>query len=262
MRLLSSKRSSGCENIGKLTFGKSATRSTGAVNANPLDGLRPNPFTRVFKSVARNGLVDTVKVIVSTVLDVHFDLCYGTDTLRRVNLNTLNFESEHKIDATWYQPTQAKPLRDILRKLDLPKDGVFVDLGSGKGRVLLIAAQFRFKKVVGVEFSPELCEIACENVNVFTQRTHITAQIDVVESDVAIYPIEPDHKVFFLNNPFQEQVMNRVLANLRSSVTQFPRKIWLIYHNPRLCEVVANSELFCACQEFKTSGGTFRAYNS
>jgi SAM-dependent methyltransferase len=125
-------------------------------------------------------------------------------------------------------------LRDILRQLDLPKDGVFVDLGSGKGRVLLIAAQFRFRNVVGVEFSQELCEIARDNVKVFTQRTHITARIDVVESDVATYSIKPDHKVFFMNNPFEEVVMKRVLANLLSSVTQFPRKIWLIYHNPRL----------------------------
>lgn len=233
------------------------------VSVNPLDavGLK-NPFTWAFKSVARNGLVHTIKAIVSTVLDVHFDLCYGTETLRRVELNTLNLESEHKRDATWYQPTQAKPLRDILRKLDLPKDGVFVDLGSGKGRVLLIAAQFRFRNVVGVEFSPELCEIARDNVKVFTQRTDITARIDVVESDVATYSIKPDHKVFFMNNPFEEVVMNRVLANLRSSVTQFPRKIWLIYHNPRLNGVVANSELFCTCQEFKTSAGKFRVYNS
>jgi SAM-dependent methyltransferase len=232
------------------------------VSFNPLDAVGPNPIIRALKSVAKNGLVHTITAIAGTVVDIHFDLCYGTDTLRRVELNTLNFESEHKKDATWYQPTQAKPLRDILRKLNLPKEGVFVDLGSGKGRVLLIAAQFRFKKVVGVEFSPELCEIASHNVRVFTQRTHITVRIDIVESDVANYPIEPDHLVFFMNNPFQEGVMNRVLANLRTSVTEFPRKIWLIYHNPRLSEVVANSDLFCACQEFKTSGGNFRAYNS
>jgi hypothetical protein len=52
--------------------------------------------------------------------------------------------------------------------------------------------------------------------------------------------------------------MNEVLANLRISVTQFPRKIWLIYHKPSLCEVVTNCELFRACQEFKTSGGKFQ----
>jgi SAM-dependent methyltransferase len=233
-----------------------------AFSVNPLDALSTNPLRAAVKCVAREGLFYTIKAIVSAVLDVHFDLRYGTETLRRVELNTLNFESEHKRDATWYQPTQAGPLRDILRMLNLQKDDVFVDLGSGKGRVLLIAAQSRFKKVVGVEFSRELCEVACDNVKVFAQRTHIAARIDVVECDVATYPIEPNHKVFFMNNPFQEVVMNRVLANLRSSVAQFPRKIFLIYHNPSLCEVVADSELFCAWQEFKTSGGKFMVYNN
>jgi len=249
-------------NRGKLTFGRSAAPPMRAFSVNPLDALSANPLCAALKCVAREGLFHTIKVIASTLLDVHFDLRYGTDTLRRVELDTLDFESEHKLDATWYQPTQARPLRHILRKLDLPKDGAFVDFGSGKGRVLLIAAQFRFEKVVGVEFSRELCEVACDNVKVFAERTHITARIDVVESDAATYPIEEDHKVFFMNNPFDEVIMNDVLANLRISVTQFPRKIWLIYHNPIFCGAVANSELFCAWQEFKTSGGKFRVYNS
>ena len=75
-----------CENIGKLTFGRSAARRMWKVSFNPLDAVGPNPFTRVLKSVAENGLVHTIIAIAGTVVDVHFDLCYGTDTLRRVEL--------------------------------------------------------------------------------------------------------------------------------------------------------------------------------
>jgi predicted RNA methylase len=232
------------------------------VSVNPLHALSADPLNAVLKCIATEGLVHTVKAIFSTVLDVHFDLRYGTDTLRRVELETLSFESEHRMQATLYQPTQAGPLRAILRKLDLPKDVVFVDLGSGKGRVLLIAAQYGFKKVVGVEFSRELCEIASNNVNVFTEKTHITSQIEVIESDVAIYPIQADHQIFFMYNPFAKVVMKRLLANLRRSVGQFPRKIWVIYHNPKYSEVIAGSELFNACREFKTGGGKFLMCNS
>lgn len=232
------------------------------VSVNPLAAIGRNPFTWAVKSVARNGLVHTVKAVASTIGDVGFDLRYGTDTLRRVDMDTLNVESEHKVHATWYQATQAGPLRQILRTLKLPTDGVFIDLGSGKGRVLLIAAQFGFKKIVGVEFARELCEIARENVVVFTQKTNITARIDIVESDVADYPIAADHNVFFMNNPFDEVVMNRLLENLRRSVAKSPRKIWFIYHNPDHEDVIGRSGLFCACQEFKTGGGRFRVYTS
>jgi SAM-dependent methyltransferase len=231
-------------------------------SVNPLDALSANPLTAALKCVAREGLFRAIKVVVSTAVDTSFDLRYGTDTLRRVEMNALNFESQHKEHATFYQATQAGPLRKIIRKLDLPKDGVFVDLGSGKGRVLLIAAQCGFEKIVGVEFSAELCDIARENVKVFRRKTHVTSRIDVVESDVANYPIERDQRVFFMYNPFDELVMNRLLANLRGSVRQFPRKIWLIYNTPKYGEVIGNSGLFRACQELEISGSLLSVYNT
>lgn len=244
------------------TAPRGTVRRTRTVSINPLAALGQNPFSSAFKCLARHGLVHTARAVVSTIVDVGFDLRYGTDTLRRVDMDALNVESEHKAHATFYQAAPAGPLRQILRKLKLPKDGVFVDLGSGKGRVLLIAAQFGFKKVVGVEFSRELCTIARDNVTVFTQRTNITARIDVVESDVANYPIATDHNVFFVNNPFDEVVMKRLLENLRRSVTQFPRKIWFIYLNPIHGDVIGRSGLFCACREFKTGGGRFWVYKA
>jgi cyclopropane fatty-acyl-phospholipid synthase-like methyltransferase len=148
-------------------------------------------------------------------------------------------------------------LRTLLRKLDLPKDGVFIDLGSGKGRVLLIAAQYGFQRIIGVEFSPELCEIARENVNVFLGRTQITAQTEVIESDVATFPIDCDYNVFFMYNPFERVVLARFLSNLHSSLLQSPRKIWLIYHNPVDDEIIDGSKLFSASEEFKFSGAPF-----
>jgi cyclopropane fatty-acyl-phospholipid synthase-like methyltransferase len=103
-----------------------------------------------------------LKAISRVALDIAFDLRYGTDTIRCTEMNTLAFQSENKKLATLYQASEPQPLRSIMRKLDLPKDSSFVDLGSGKGRVLLIAAQFGFQRVIGVEFSRELCEIARE----------------------------------------------------------------------------------------------------
>jgi tRNA1(Val) A37 N6-methylase TrmN6 len=127
---------------------------------------------------------------------------------------------------------------------------------------LLIAAQFGFKKIVGVEFSGELCKIARDNVIVFTRKTNITAQIDVIESDAADFPIAADYDIFFMNNPFDGVVMNRLLENLRHSMAQSPRTIWFIYHNPDHGDIIGRSGLFRACQEFQTSGGRFRVYNS
>jgi SAM-dependent methyltransferase len=210
--------------------------------------LSTKPLAWVFESVKRRGPVLTFKVVLSVVIDMGFDLRYGTDTMRWVEVKTLDFESE--------------PLRMLMRKLDLPKDGVFVDLGSGKGRVLLVAAQCGFEKIVGVEFSRKLCEIARENVKTFARKTRITARIDIVEADVASYCIESEHNVFFMFNPFDKVVTDQLLANLHASVTQFPRKIWLIYNTPIHDEAVSKAELFRACQEFEITGTEFKVYNN
>ena len=224
--------------------------------------LTAGSLTWAFNSVKRRGLVRTIKVALSVIIDLAFDLRYRTDTMRWVEMNTLAFESKHKGNAVRYTATKSRPLQRLISKLNLPKDGVFVDLGAGKGRVLLLAAQFGFEKVVGVEFSRELCVIARENVRTFAKKKQITARIDVVESDVASFCIQPEHNIFFMYNPFDNVVMVRLLANIGTSLTQFPRKIYLIYNTPIHDESVSKSGLFSACQEFEFGGTEFRVYNN
>jgi SAM-dependent methyltransferase len=218
---------------------------------------RQNPLTWVFDSMKNRGLRETFGSVVRVVVDVGFDMRYGTDTVRWVEINALGFESEHKKDGFTYIPSPVNPLRTLLRKLGLPKDGVFIDLGSGKGRVLLIAAQNGFQRIIGVEFSPELCEIARENVKVFLRKTQINAQLEVIETDAATFPIDGKYNVFFMYYPFGKVVLARFLANLRSSLVRFPRKIWLIYNNPVDDEVIGGFKLFSASQEFRFSGAPF-----
>ncbi len=67
--------------------------------------------------------------------------------------------------ATHYEAT---PPGDVVRLLAVaqlvPECTTFVDIGSGMGRVVLIASRLPFKQVVGVEISPALHEIARENL--------------------------------------------------------------------------------------------------
>lgn len=222
----------------------------------------PLPVSWAFESVSRRGLVRTAKVAGSVVVDLGFDLLYRTDTMRWVWAEDLGANSEHDVNAVSYQATKARPLRKLMRKLDLPRDRAFVDLGSGKGRVLLLAAQFGFEKVVGVEFSPRLCDIARQNVKTFAKRTRMTPCVDVIESDVALYDIEPEQCIFFIYNPFDDVVMERLVLNLRDSLHQFPRKVWLLYNTPIHATVIERSGLFCSCEEFECGGSEFKVYKN
>src|SRR6266404_8398550 len=105
------------------------------------------PIKWARKSIHERGLLKTFEIAMSNLVDIEFDLYYGTDTTRRVDMDSLEFESENKAHAVLYQATKTRPLRELMRKLNLPKNGTFVDLGSGKGRALLVAMQLGFEKI-------------------------------------------------------------------------------------------------------------------
>ena len=89
--------------------------------------IRRNPLSWAFDTLKSQGLRGTLSSVVRAFVDVGFDIQYGTDTARWVEIDTLCVESEHKKDAHTYIPTQITPLRTVLRQLELPKEGVIVD---------------------------------------------------------------------------------------------------------------------------------------
>jgi SAM-dependent methyltransferase len=197
------------------------------------------------------------------VIDLCFDVWYGTETMRWVWTEDLGANSEHDANAVGYRATKARPLQKLIRKLDLPRDYTFIDLGSGKGRVLLLAAQLGFQNVVGIEFSPKLCAIARANVEFFTrQLTKITSQFEVIEADAALFQIPAEHSVFYAFNPFDAVVMEQFMANLRESLARHPRKVWFLYNTPLHAQVIENSRLFTSAEDFEIGGTEFKVYRN
>jgi SAM-dependent methyltransferase len=178
------------------------------------------------------GLLGTMKVGVSYVLDYFYDVRNGTDTFSWAALESLSIDSPNKAFGTHYQPSGVYPLQRVLAQADIPQNGKFVDLGCGKGRTLLIASRLQFTEVIGVEFSAELCEVAERNVRIYEQRRGRGAPITIVHSDAAEYAIDPETTVFFLFNPFGESVMEVVLNNIAESLRSHPRIVAFIYRNP------------------------------
>lgn len=221
-----------------------------------------NPISWARDSIRRRGLVLTSKVAGSVARDFLFDLRHGTDTGGLVQVSALDIDSENKFHAVHYQATKAWPLLKLLRGLNLPQDGAFVDFGAGKGRALLVAAHYGFKRVVGVELSAQLCALARRNVATFLQVSLLHSSIEIVEQDAALYPIDPGMNVFYLYNPFDATVLSRVVENIKGSVAVAPRKVWLIYNTPLHHDAIHQSGLFQECS-FREIGGTeFRIYTN
>jgi SAM-dependent methyltransferase len=186
---------------------------------------------RLVNTIRRNGLQGLAQTALALTEDRLFDWRYGVATSGLIHLASLAIESPNVIHGVDYQPMRARYFRLMLHEIEVPKDSVLVDFGAGKGRILLLAARTGcFKKVVGVEFSPDLCHAAQENIGTFQRLQATDVEFEVVNADVADYHVRPDQNVFFMYNPFDQVVLQYVLQNIEESLIERPRPIWLIYH--------------------------------
>jgi SAM-dependent methyltransferase len=195
---------------------------------------RTNLLVRTWESLTERGFRRSWESARSLVEDIAFDLRYGTDTRRRVHVRELGTMGEKAPGASSYVPTRGRAFKGLLRNLTVVPDSVFVDLGSGKGKLLLLASDEGFRKVVGIEFSHSLSTIAKRNAERYSRHTGRCSTIEIVCCDAGDYVFRPDENVFFMFHPFGASVMDRVVRNLRKSLVDTPRRVWIVYTLPLL----------------------------
>ena len=149
----------------------------------------------------------------------------GADELRK--LETQGIDISH---ATIYMPVSFTLLEEIFEQLPATPNH-FLDLGSGKGRALCVAAHKGFKQVTGLDFSKLLCNTATENL-IKTKQQISTFNFKVINNDAYYFDIPEDVDCIFLFNPFDEFIMSAVVNNIHTSLQNSPRKISIIYVNP------------------------------
>jgi SAM-dependent methyltransferase len=215
---------------------------------------------RVVDSLKNKGVIRSVQSILSIIEDYWFDIKYGVDTIRWVELDGLEIMSGNKARGGRYQPTRIRHFKKLMSNLSFPTGSVFVDFGSGKGRVLLMATQYDFKRVVGVEFSHDFCEESRKNLLSFKKKNKCYVDVNIIELDVVDYEIKDDENVFFLFSPFDEVVTAEVIKNIKISIKNNPRKIWLIYNNPVHHSIV--EENFMKLTDYVYAGTKFSVYTN
>jgi hypothetical protein len=149
---------------------------------------------------------------------------------------------EHTQEIHAYHAVPAWLIRETLNSIPLqPNVFAFIDMGSGKGRALLVASEFPFARIVGVEISRELSGIAERNIMRYRSISHRCTTFSLHCADAADYVFEAEPLVLFLFNPFGRESIRGVLANLEASLIASPREAYLIYINPRFEILVRNA---------------------
>jgi len=188
------------------------------------------------------GVLDTARAVLAHLHLAagaprdRFDERYGVSTNGIIEVERSDLDGPNREHATQYQATHEKVLRRVLDGLRIDhREFVFVDLGSGKGRAMLMASEYPYARIVGVELSPACCEVARENVRRFAVRNGARLQcprLEVICADVCDFEFPREDTVLYLFNPFRRPVLERVISALSASLRSAPRRVLLAYCNP------------------------------
>jgi SAM-dependent methyltransferase len=195
---------------------------------------------RLRRALRRYGLLGTVRNAVRQLVSIparrrdlrrerEFDARYAIDTAGVVQLRSLEIESANRDFGVRYEATNPDWFRELVGALPIDyREFVFVDFGAGKGRALALASEFPFRRIVGVEFSPELADVARRNMASFRSDSQQCRELEVVCCDAVDFELPGDPAVLYFYNPFGEPVLSRVLANIRSSFDASPRPLYVV----------------------------------
>ena len=129
-----------------------------------------------------------------------------------------------------------------LRFLGVSDRDTFVDFGCGKGRVVHQAAKRPFRRVIGVEISPALAEIA--RANLATRRhQHRCPNVEIVVADAKDFRVPDDLTIAYFWHPFTGETLEAVLRGIVDSIDRHPRRVRLIYLGPARCGGARDREI-------------------
>jgi len=228
-----------------------------------MDSAVPNTLRAAWRwwrdIAAREGRVAATRRLLTELWEFIRD---STPERKRQRYGDADFDWDHHVNTTsaavgWrdqllgvfhsaYQPSEPAIFHEMLDALRRQfgidfHDFTFIDLGSGKGRTLLMASDYPFWRIVGVELLPALHRIAQDNLSKYRREGQKSFALEAVCADARdfVFPAEPS--VLYLFNPLPETGFRQVVMNLEESLRLYPRAVYVLYHNPLLDHVLSHS---------------------
>lgn len=162
--------------------------------------------------------------------DIDYDFDYGVNTTWAAPLFAVRLREVFTRGK--YQPSEPGIFHEIISRLPIQHEHfTFLDLGSGKGRTLLMASNYPFHKIMGAEIIPELHALAQENVKRYHSEKQKCFVLSTWMGNARDFPFPIEPMVVYLFNPFPLDILREVLERLRVSLAQHPREAYVIYHN-------------------------------
>jgi hypothetical protein len=182
----------------------------------------------------------------ANVLDSAIERLFFVPTKGHVPLESLTVRGNNKASGHDYKPTPNSVFKWALAAVAEEDIGrmSFVDYGAGKGRVMLLASQYPFTQVGGIEFAEELHDNATMNIAQFPRSRMKCRNVECVLDDVVnIRPLDSEAVHYFFN-PFEPQIFAEVLKGIVASYHARPRRLYVILIDMDAAELMHKTGVF------------------
>ena len=187
-----------------------------------------------------------------------FDQLRGTDTGGLIPARDLltGHPSDRHVTAYYgVAPSILRALLDVWQHRTAPPFPLdrytFLDVGAGKGRAVLVAAENPFRQVVGVELNPELATIAERNLSLVETppanvegAPELLSPIRLVRGDALEVPLPETPTLVHLFHPFEAPLLRKFLGRVETDFLARPRQLDLLYVNAEHSRVLTRNPAF------------------
>jgi len=216
---------------------------------------RSSPITRLRAALHKHGASGAVRILASRVgqrlfpkpTPTHyFDLQHGVDTSGLLEAGKLRSGHPNDPHITAYYSTSPSLFRGVIAQWQRTlagtpyqlSDFTLIDIGCGKGRVLMMASELPFRRIAGIELNPTLAAIASANLTRWNGAQRLCADVTVHADDALTTAILLPASalaaptLLYLYNPFDEHVMRPLLDRLIGITRTRSSPIDIIYAHP------------------------------
>lgn len=163
--------------------------------------------------------------------DLLFDIRYGVNTCGETSILDLDIDNSLKSSSSSYEPSPVKVIRKMLEMLSINHpEFTFIDFGSGKGRVLLLASEYPYKRTIGVELSRSLHKTTQDNIRRWKSPSQKCFDIESRNMNAIEFELPVEPLVLFFFTPFWGPVFAKIVNKIRIHLKNNKVPIYILYY--------------------------------
>lgn len=218
------------------------------------------------KGFASQGVKKTFQMFGEALVDEYYNHKCGLDVSGFYDPDSCKENLPNKSFANYYQPVRYRPFFKLFKHYNILPKGRFVDIGSGKGKALVLAAQVGYRDLCGIELFEDLTKVAQKNLDKFKQSEprFNDLNVELKTMDATDYSFDENDQFIFMNDPFSDKPMQRLIENITQSWENNPREMWVVFknNNQRSLPSIYDLKEFSEYEVFEFSGNYFEVFKA